>query len=544
MKDKPDKSVPLADARVIPLSCIVESPTNPRKYFDQGKLEELAASIKERGVLEPILVRPALEGVFQIIFGARRFRASKMAGKADMPATVKEFSDGDILVIQLDENDGREDLTPLERAEAYATLAATGLSPAEIAAKLKKRTPDVAAILVLASAAKKVKAALSAGVIDEKYARLIAKIPDHRLQEEALGRIVENFGDDVKPALAPIPYAQAKTLVEEEFMTSLSVAAFDPEDATLSPYGACSACPHLASNNRDLFGEVTNKAVCTNPKDFRLKTENHLRKLKESGYTVLISKKEVQRAFPVEGNPHHLAKDYVDLQSICPSDPKSRTYDALLSKDAKLNAVFALADGHVRRLYPKAALRDALASSGHPFAKERPKQNGNGKSDRENAKLERIAGDAVTLALAKSLRTAKIPQGEFLTLVMRAIAIGYAWKIESYFRRHGYDGTAAQFALKREKVVAERIGVMSDAEKRAFILDFFVSGWSESAVKAEQSLYKDVLKLAGVDPLKVAKQAIDEAKRKAVEAKKTPKPPIAAKTVRTPSNRIKRTERR
>jgi hypothetical protein len=65
-------------------------------------------------------------------------------------------------------------------------------------------------------------------------------------------------------------------------------------------------------------------------------------------------------------------------------------------------------------------------------------------------------------------------------------------------------------------------------------LPVFVSEWTESAVKAEQSLYKDVLKLAGVDPVKVAKCAIDEAKRKAVEAKKTPKPPIAAKTLRAP----------
>jgi len=197
--------------------------------------------------------------------------------------------------------------------------------------------------------------------------------------------------------------AVAKRIVEEEFMTALSLAIFDPEDDGLSPLGRCSTCPHLSGNNPDLFGDVTGKAVCTNPKDFQLKTENHLKRLREGGYTVLISKKEIAQAFP--NGLEHPAREFVDLEAICFEDPKRRTYEELLGKAEKLKTVFALRNGRVRKLFAAREMRAALAASGHAFAKEKPKKKVNDQAvSRSQANLERIGDEAVSRELAKRLR--------------------------------------------------------------------------------------------------------------------------------------------
>jgi ParB/RepB/Spo0J family partition protein len=364
--------------QLIPLGKLGESPTNPRKHFDPGKLDELSRSIKEVGVLEPLIVRVHKNGdstAFQVVCGARRFRASKLAGLAEVPATVREFTDDQVRLIQLAENGAREDLTPLDEAEAYAALAADGRDAAAIAKTLGKKTGEVARRLPLAKLAKSAKDMLASGLLPVGHAELLARIPDAKLQEEALERFLHDANEygEGKPVYAAVPLAIAKRIVEQEFMTALSVAIFDPEDASLSPLGACSKCPHLAGNNRDLFGDVKAKAVCTNPKDFRLKVETHLAKLRDSGYTVLISKNEVKRAFPFGGSDE-VGKEFVDLERMCIDDPKRRTFEELLGRGEKLKTIFALRDNRVRKLYLAKDIRAALVASGHSFAKEKKAQ--------------------------------------------------------------------------------------------------------------------------------------------------------------------------
>jgi ParB/RepB/Spo0J family partition protein len=511
----------------VPLSSLTESPTNPRKHFDQKKLDELAASIKERGVLEPILIRKnGKEGSHEIVAGTRRFRASKLAGKTDIPAILCEFSDDEVLEVQLEENDQRDDLTPLDRAEAYAVLAARGKSVKDIARVVKRKTSEVAATLALVKLPKPVKDALASGLIDLRYTNLIARIPDTKLQEIALVRIVPNYGSGAG-LRAPVPYALAKQIVEEEFMAPLSAAPFDPEDATLSPLGACAACPHLASNNRDLFGDVKAKAICTNPRDFRLKTENYLKRLRENGHTVLLSKDEVRRAFPQEGNPHYLAKGYVDLEDVCPADPKARTYETLLSRPAKLKTVYALVENRVRKLYPSAALPEALTASGHAFAKPQAQSSkgsgngsGSGKESASKANDERVIADAVAVELARKLCDVKLGLNEWIDLVLRIVIADAPWNFEKVFRRHGFDGTAQDLAKHRERIISERVMAMSAAEKRSFLIDLLVGSWGTSIEKQHEAVYREVLGLAGVNPVTVGRRALAGATR----GKATPPP--------------------
>jgi ParB/RepB/Spo0J family partition protein len=338
-----NSSVPTKSAvsKFVPLTSLHESPTNPRKYF--GGLPELAKSIKEHGVLEPLIVRAnGKPSDSEIICGARRFRASKMAGLTQVPVIFREFTDDEVTIVQLVENGQREDLSPIEEAETYAALAEKGMSPPAIAKRLGLESWQVARRLPLAKLAKRPKDALSSGTLPVEYAEQIARIPDQKLHDAALAAILETWEpEEGEPVTRVVPLAAAKRIIEEEFMTALALAIFDPEDATLSPLGACSKCPHLAGNNPDLFGDVKGKAVCTNPKDFRLKTENHLKRLRETGYTVLVTPKELKRAFPYAASDQ-LGKEFVDLEAICTDDPKRRRYEELLGKGGKLKAVFAL----------------------------------------------------------------------------------------------------------------------------------------------------------------------------------------------------------
>ena len=128
--------------------------------------------------------------------------------------------------------------------------------------------------------------------------------------------------------------------------------------------------------------------------------------------------------------------------------------------------------------------------------------------------------DMTQAELAAKLRTVKLAPSGWIDLVLKIVIALEGWKLEGVIRRHGYEGSAEQFAKNRERIVAERIDAMSDAEKRAFLVDLLVGDWSHAADKAQQELYKHALKLAGVDFVKVANAAIDEARRLAAQQKK------------------------
>ena len=136
----------------IELTAIRPNPYQPRRTFDEAALQELAASIKESGVFQPIILRqpdPDLNR-YEIIAGERRFRASKLAGKTTIPAIVRTMSDSQMMEVAVLENLQREDLTPLEEAQAYQSLMdRLQLTQAQVAEKLGKSRPYIANYLRL-----------------------------------------------------------------------------------------------------------------------------------------------------------------------------------------------------------------------------------------------------------------------------------------------------------------------------------------------------------------------------------------------------------
>jgi ParB family chromosome partitioning protein len=157
----------------IPLADLERNPFQPRKHFNEAALEELASTIREHGILTPVVVRRVADG-FQIIAGERRIRAARLAGLTHVPTIVREASDAQALQMALVENLQREDLNPLEAAEAYQKLVADfGLTQEELAGRLGRDRSSVANSLRLLRLPKRIREDVAEGTLSEGHARAL-----------------------------------------------------------------------------------------------------------------------------------------------------------------------------------------------------------------------------------------------------------------------------------------------------------------------------------------------------------------------------------
>lgn len=169
----------LAGVTEIPIEQIRSNSLQPRTGFDQESLEELESSIREHGVLQPVLVRPSPGGTYELIAGERRWRAATSAGLKAVPAIVRQMDDRGALEVALVENLQREDLNPVERARAYRRLLADfGLSQDDVARRVGRSQSSVANTLRLLGLPGEVLASLESGRITEGHARALLAIPE------------------------------------------------------------------------------------------------------------------------------------------------------------------------------------------------------------------------------------------------------------------------------------------------------------------------------------------------------------------------------
>jgi len=190
-----EKSVlPLTSGRAVltlDISKIVPNPRQPRKSFDNSKLNDLAASIREQGVTSPILVRKKGDQ-FEIVAGERRFRATKKAGITTIPAIIKDFTDEQSLEIAIVENLQREDLNPIEEALAYKALSLDfKLTHDQIAKKVGKDRSTVSNTVRLLDLPKEIRDSLASGQINTGHARPLLTIQGREKQIEAWKQILK-----------------------------------------------------------------------------------------------------------------------------------------------------------------------------------------------------------------------------------------------------------------------------------------------------------------------------------------------------------------
>lgn len=179
-----------AGATEVPLDAIAPAPHQPRQRFDQARLEELAASIRAHGILSPVILRQGRDG-YELVAGERRVRAARLAGLAAVPAVIREASSARALELALVENIQREDLNPVEEAEAYRRLIDEfGLTQEEMARRVGRDRTSIANALRLLRLPRKVREDLQVGTLTEGHARALLGLEKAADQLRARDRIV------------------------------------------------------------------------------------------------------------------------------------------------------------------------------------------------------------------------------------------------------------------------------------------------------------------------------------------------------------------
>ena len=181
----------VAQQNEVPISSISPNPRQPRTVFDEDALNELIASIKEIGILQPPVVRKVSEGRYELVMGERRFRAAKAAGLTSIPVIIRQTPDNELLREALIENIHRSQLNPLEEAAAYAGLLDDfGCTHDELALKLGRSRPLISNMLRLLNLPATVQRKVAAGVISAGHARALLGLSDEKEIEKLANRIV------------------------------------------------------------------------------------------------------------------------------------------------------------------------------------------------------------------------------------------------------------------------------------------------------------------------------------------------------------------
>jgi ParB/RepB/Spo0J family partition protein len=231
-------------------------------------MAELTQSVKEHGVLQPVLVRPLKGERFELVCGERRYRAAKAAGLPELPAAIRALSDVQVLEVQVIENLQRDDLHPLEEAEGYERLMKQhGYTAEQIAGKVHKSRRYVFGRTQLLALLPPARKAFYDGKLNASTALLVARVP-HQLQAEALKDLV----DGRYRGAEPLSYREALEHIQRTYTLRLADAPFKTSDAELLPTaGACGPCPKRTGNQPELFGDIKGADVCTDPSCFNAK---------------------------------------------------------------------------------------------------------------------------------------------------------------------------------------------------------------------------------------------------------------------------------
>jgi ParB family chromosome partitioning protein len=195
----------------IPVGSIQPNTRQPRRRLDGEGIEELAESIRAQGLVQPVVVRPAPDGGYELIAGERRWRAARMAGLATVPALMRETDDRDSLLLALVENVAREDLSPVDEARAYAVLMdefALGLG--EVAEQVGRSKPTVSNRVRLLELPDDVLGLLERGQLSEGHARAVLAVPDNEGRRRLARRIMRQ-GMSVRAAERAARWAGART---------------------------------------------------------------------------------------------------------------------------------------------------------------------------------------------------------------------------------------------------------------------------------------------------------------------------------------------
>lgn len=270
----------LEEFQLVPLSQLVPGPDH-RKHVDRTVFDDLVASVKQHGVLEPLLVRP-VDGKLEVVAGRRRLAAAKAAKAETVPVRVIVLTDEEAAEVSIVENLQREDVHPLDEADGYARLLAKAGRIDDVAARVGKSVPYVAARLSLTRLIPAWRTSYEKGLLEFSGARALARLSD-------AGQ--KRVRDEHRVTHEAISTEELEDLIRRDIMLDLSGAPWKKDDAALVPAaGACAGCPKRTGAAPALFPEFTKGDRCTDPACFEMKMVAHItRELAADPKTVLLS---------------------------------------------------------------------------------------------------------------------------------------------------------------------------------------------------------------------------------------------------------------
>lgn len=371
--------------KMVPVKKTVRSPFN-RKNFDPEKMREMTESVREFGVIEPILVRPTAEG-YEIIAGERRWRAAREAKLELIPAIVRHLSDKEVIELQITENLQREDLQPIDEARGYQQMREIGYSVDQMAAKLHIGKSTIYARLALLEMPGDAVHACESGKLPASHAEQLTRVPDPDVQRALLKKILKPQRYEATEG-GILSFRRAKELVDDKVEELKARRAWEKQMADLT----------------------------------------------KPGVTVLDF--EASRKLL----PYHHARPqgYTRLGDCCYDDPKRRTYEALLRKsDIAVTIARDPSGTPVKLVLEKQALA-AIAAAGYEFKVasqgESPK-NSDAEKSKARAKRESARVNREVWRRANRQLVAAVERGGDTDILLRFIAVQFLGRLCTSSRR-------------------------------------------------------------------------------------------------------------
>lgn len=348
----------------IELDRLRESPTNPRRHFNDASLAELSISIASQGVIEPIIVRPApnrpgdqrnLQVTHEIVVGHRRYRASLLAKQLDIPCVVRDLDDEQVRLQQIHENLHREDVNPIEEADGFTSLARDhGVKVDQLVKDSGKSRSYVYGRMRLATAAPEVRDAVLFGGLGGEVATRIARIPSHKLQKAALQEARQMEYDYEQRKEVQVGWISDREAKREfsNFTISLEKAPFDLADDKLAALaGACTTCHKRAGNDPELSTDLA-ADTCTDTECYEVKVAAGTLK------QIASAKKAGRKVYEGEDAKAVMPRQYGDLVGFEPVDGYALTLPMPTAEDpeAEVDLTWLEAMERIGKKAPKPAL--------------------------------------------------------------------------------------------------------------------------------------------------------------------------------------------
>jgi len=426
--------------RNVPLSLLSESKTNPRRIFEDAALKELSESIRTQGVLSPLLVRPLTENDFEIVAGARRYRAAQMAEADTVPVRIVNMNDTQALEAQLVENLIRSDVHPMEEAQGFmALLDLEGpiYSIEQIAAKTGKQPTFVAARLKLIDL---IPAAVEAFYRDEigvGHALLLAKLPADQ-QEQALSACFRedwSASGDRKAKRILLPVRSLQFWIEQNVLLFLKEAPFDKRDAHLVAIaGSCVDCPKRTGHNKLLFSDFGKQDACTDPSCYQAKVSEHVAKQ-------IAAKPELVQISTAYGKQQEGSKVLPRNQYTAIRDEKPKSKEEAKRpefKVCKFTSEAIIAEGSEVGTVHKVCANPSC-SVHHP-KQERNRDDAKWKAEQEKQRKDQAIANTTGIRALKAIGDAvpvRLMKRDLLFVLMQTFPLLNEWQLQTLARQHG-----------------------------------------------------------------------------------------------------------